>query len=372
MSDYISEHAHALLALSTIPNLGAATIKNLLSEFPDPIALVHSGSEIGSKVKLPKRFQKGFRTLADWSYADQKIRETQDASLDIITFLDPVYPSRLKEITNPPPILWSKGNRDLLQKVSIAVIGTRFPSLYGKKMTRLFSEGLAQMGFVIVSGLAEGVDAGAHKIAMETTGETIAVLGSGLNWIYPKKNRSLAKEIIQEGGLILSEFPPGTPPSKEHFPIRNRTVSGLSMGVLVIESAKKGGSMITAARAREQNREVFAIPHPLQVESGSGCNQLIRMQTAKLVQSFEDITEELPVDISPKEVPILQYEESTHHHLLPIQQEILQLLGEKELHLQVLAEMVNMALPRLYSYLMDLEVKGLIRQAKGQMISRIE
>ena len=371
MSYFISEHARALLALSKIPKLGPVTLLQLLDIVPDPVALANSDHEIISKAGLLNRHDKGLRSLVDWSYADQMLRETKEAGLELITLLDPIYPKRLKEISSPPPLLWLKGNQDLLQQVSIAVIGTRFPSPYGKKMTRLFSEGLAQIGFVIVSGLAEGVDAEAHKTVMETTSRTIAVLGSGLNWIYPRRNRSLAKQITEEGGLLLSEFPPGTPPAREHFPIRNRTVSGLSVGVLVIESAKKGGSMITAAKAREQNREVFAIPHPLQVTSGSGCNQLIRMQTAKLVQTFQDITDELPIDIPKEIVPVLKFEESTHHALLPIQQQILQLLGEKELPLQNLANQIEIPLPRLYSYILDLELKGFVRQVRGQMVSRI-
>lgn len=365
------EQKRALLALSRVPKLGLITLNRLLQEIPDPVVLAKSGPDLQEIGPLPRVFHQGLRHLADWSYADQVLRETEAAGVDLISILETEYPSRLKEIHAPPPLLWIKGNRELLQQICFAVVGTRAPSVYGKKMTRLFSEGLARMGFVIVSGLAKGVDTEAHKTALEISGQTIAVLGSGVNWIYPTANRTLAKEMLERGGLLISEFPPGTAPAREHFPIRNRTVSGMSVGVLVTESAKKGGSMITAATAREQQREVFAIPHPLQVTSGSGCNQLIRMQTAKLVQSFEDIIEELAIDIPMGTIPVLKFEESDYHHLLPVQQKILQEIGGEEMHLHTLSTKVDIPLPRLYSYLVDLEIRGHIRQGRGQMISKV-
>lgn len=369
MSSNNLEQKRALLALSRVPKLGLVTLTRLLQAIPDPVTL--AGSELGELESLPRSFHRGLRHMVDWSYADRILSETEAADLELISILDPEYPLRLKEIAAPPPLLWLRGRKELLEMICIAVVGTRAPSSYGRKMTRLFTEGLANMGFVIVSGLADGVDTEAHKKAMESTGQTIAVLGSGVNWIYPSSNRKLAKDLLERGGLLLSEFPPGTAPAREHFPMRNRTVSGMSVGVLVMESAKKGGSMITAATAREQNREVFAIPHPLQVTSGSGCNQLIRMQTAKLVQSFEDIVEELTLDIPKDAVPVLRFEESDHHQLLPIQQKILQEIEESDLHLQVLSKRVEIPLPRLYAYVLDLEVRGHLRQDRGQMITKV-
>ena len=370
MSIHNIEQKRALLALSRVPKLGLITLRRLLSLVPDPVELAQSGSELRDLGTFPEAFHRGLRESVDWFYADQILKKTQNAELDILSILDPGYPPRLKEISAPPPLLWVRGRTELLQQICIAVVGTRAPSLYGRKMTKLFVEGLASMGFVIVSGLANGVDAEAHKMALETSGQTIAVLGSGLDWIYPSSNRTLAKEMLLGGGLLVSEFPPGTSPAKEHFPIRNRTVSGMSVGVLVTESAQKGGSMITAATAREQNREVFAIPHPLQVKSGSGCNQLIRMQSAKLVQSFEDIVDEFSLNIPKDAVPVLPFNDVEEHHLLPVQQKILQEIGEMEIHLQTLSKRVDIPLPRLYAYLLDLEVKGRIRQERGQMISK--
>ncbi len=228
--------------------------------------------------------------------AEKEAKLILDAGACFVTPKDAAYPSRLLEIYDPPAVLWVRGEVELLEWAGIAVVGTRVPSAYGAGMAELLSRDLANRGLVILSGMARGVDTAAHKGALDASGKTVAVWGTGLDVVYPKENKKLAEQIISSGGAIVSEFPMGTFPAPQNFPIRNRTLSGMSVGVLVIEAAEYSGTRITARCAMEQNRDVFAVPGNVTNKNSWGPNTLIK-QGAKLTATWEDVWEDLPSSV---------------------------------------------------------------------------
>ncbi|WP_158823089.1 DNA-processing protein DprA [Granulicella sp. S156] len=219
-----------------------------------------------------------------------------EAGASFVTPEDDDYPQRLLEIYDPPPVLWVRGNASLLNRAGIAVVGTRHPTPYGAGMAEMLSRDLARRGVVIFSGMARGVDTCAHKGALEAGGTTIAVWGTGIDVIYPKENKKLAEQIVQQGGALVSEFPMGTFPAPQNFPIRNRTLSGMSVGVLVVEAAEYSGTRITARCAIEQSRDVYAVPGNATNKNAWGPNTLIK-QGAKLTATWEDVWEDLPSQV---------------------------------------------------------------------------
>jgi DNA processing protein len=228
--------------------------------------------------------------------AEDEMKRVAEAGGTILTPEDEAYPERLREIYDPPAVLWVRGNIDLLARPGIAVVGTRQPSPYGAGMAELLSRDLANRHLVILSGMARGVDTAAHKGAIEAGGKTVAVWGTGIDVIYPKENKKLAESIVSTGGTIVSEYPLGTFPAPQNFPIRNRILSGMSVGVLVIEAAEYSGTRVTARCAMEQNRDVYAVPGNVTNKNAWGPNTLIK-QGAKLTATWEDIWEDLPSEI---------------------------------------------------------------------------
>jgi DNA processing protein len=228
--------------------------------------------------------------------AEDEMQRVAEAGGSILTQSEKAYPERLREIYDPPSVLWIRGNVDLLARPGIAVVGTRHPSPYGAGMAEMLSRDLANRRLVILSGMARGVDTAAHKGAIEAGGKTVAVWGTGIDVIYPKENKKLAENIVASGGTIVSEYPLGTFPAPQNFPIRNRILSGMSIGVLVIEAAEYSGTRITARCAMEQNRDVYAVPGNVTNKNAWGPNTLIK-QGAKLTATWEDIWEDLPSQI---------------------------------------------------------------------------
>jgi DNA processing protein len=228
--------------------------------------------------------------------AEDEMKRVGEAGGSVLTPEDEAYPERLREIYDPPAVLWIRGDVTLLARPGIAVVGTRQPSPYGAGMAELLSRDLANRRMVILSGMARGVDTAAHKGAIEAGGKTVAVWGTGIDVIYPKENKKLAESIVSTGGTIVSEYPLGTFPAPQNFPIRNRILSGMSVGVLVIEAAEYSGTRITARCAMEQNRDVYAVPGNVTNKNAWGPNTLIK-QGAKLTATWEDIWEDLPSQI---------------------------------------------------------------------------
>jgi DNA processing protein len=228
--------------------------------------------------------------------AEQEIRRVLDSGGTCIALCDDEYPDRLRQIYDPPPVLWVRGSLDLLSQHGIAVVGTRHPSPYGSGMAEMLSRDLAGRGIVIQSGMARGIDTAAHKGALDAGGKTLAVWGTGIDVVYPKENKRLAERIVESGGAIISEFPLGTFPAPQNFPLRNRILSGVSVGVLVIEAGEYSGTRITARCAMEQNRDVYAVPGNVTNKNSWGPNTLIK-QGAKLTATWEDVWEDLPSEI---------------------------------------------------------------------------
>ncbi len=304
--------------------------------------------------------------IADWA-AKEKCR--------ILVRGDQSYPTLVAEIHDPPLVLYARGNLETLQAPAVAIVGTRRPTYYGLQMAQGLAHDLASRGIAIVSGLARGIDAAAHRGALEANGSTIAVLGCGIDVVYPREHRQLTRQIL-ERGLLLSEFPPGTSPSPQNFPVRNRIISGLGLGTLIVEASEYSGSLITARLTMEQNRDVFAIPGNLTAPQSFGPNFLIK-QGAKLVQSWRDIVEELPAEIRHD---ILVKENSRPNK---IKSPELDLLTEEDTKLlrilqtdeatqfDSLVRMSGLEVPKLATMLLNLEMRGWIRQLPGNLYLKV-
>ena len=228
--------------------------------------------------------------------AEKEAKQVAEAGGFFLTREDEAYPGRLLEIYDPPAVLWVRGDAKLLERPGIAVVGTRHPTPYGLGMAEMLSRDLANRRMTILSGMARGVDAAAHKGALDAGGKTVAVWGTGIDVVYPKENKKLAERIVAGGGAIVSEYPLGTFPAPQNFPLRNRILSGMSVGVLVVEGGEYSGTRITARCAMEQNRDVYAVPGNVTNKSAWGPNTLIK-QGAKLTATWEDIWEDLPTQI---------------------------------------------------------------------------
>jgi len=290
-----SEELKAWITLWRVPGVGSKTYQKLLASFADPSAVFGASQSsllsAGISQKLAEKI-KAHNDLSATNTADTDIEWLQSANNhSIITIHCNDYPALLKRIDNPPPILFIKGNSNILNDPQLAIIGSRNPTKSGTDNAVSFAKHLGKTGLCITSGLALGIDGSAHQGALQANAPTIAVIATGIDRVYPAVHRDLAHKIV-ENGAIVSEFPIGTQPKAENFPRRNRIISGLSHGTLVVEAALQSGSLITARLAMEQNREVFAIPSSIHNPLAKGCHQLIR-QGAKLVETAEDILEEM-------------------------------------------------------------------------------
>ncbi len=293
----VKRHHREIIALKLIDNLGNRRICELLRCTDNPSDIFSGDIGMLCRIEGISRANAEAISLFDrWDTVDSILAKTESSGAGLISIPDPEYPQHLARIYDPPPLLWVRGDPMLLSAPSVGVVGTRSMDRYGRSQAEQWSRKLIQAGFAVVSGLATGIDTVAHQTVVEEGGKTAAVLGCGIDIHYPRRNGPLAEQIVDRGGLLVSEFLPGTKPFPARFPIRNRVVSGLCLGVLVIQSGVKGGSMITARSAIDQNREVFVVPHNLGRSKGGGNNLLIQSGEGKLVCGIEDILEELPVE----------------------------------------------------------------------------
>ena len=286
----------AWLGLVLTPGLGPTRIGHAVQQVGDAAQLIDLPLTELEGLRLPAasaQFIADGRTLAA---AEKEAKLVYDAGATFLTMDDDDYPERLGEIYDPPPVLWVRGDAALLARPGIAIVGTRSPSPYGAGMAELLGRDLANRRLTVMSGMARGVDTAAHKGALEAGGKTLAVWGTGLDVVYPKENKWLAEQIVLSGGALVTEYAMGTFPAPQNFPIRNRTLSGMSVGVLVIEGAEYSGTRITARCAMEQNREVYAVPGNVTNKNAWGPNTLIK-QGAKLTATWEDIWEDLPSQV---------------------------------------------------------------------------
>jgi DNA processing protein len=283
------------------------------------------------------------------------------------------YPRLLEEIHDPPLILYARGNLEALDLPNVAIVGTRRPTYYGAQMAEGLGSDLAQRGICVTSGLARGIDAAAHRGCLDATGTTIAVLGCGIDIVYPREHAHLTRRILDKG-LLLSEFLPGTSPSPQNFPVRNRIISGLALGTLIVEASEYSGSLITARLAMEQNREVFALPGNLTTTQSFGPNFLIK-QGAKLVQSWRDIVEEFPPELRleilareelrPRPEPELGFITEEEMRLLDI------LSPDQAIQFDRLYRICGVEISRLSDLLLNLEMKGRVRQLPGNLYFKV-
>lgn len=284
------------LALHRAPLIGSRRFCAILAHFHSPRILFETKAADLAALGL-KEETIVYLCHPDWLAVEADLQWLSASGHDCLTLHDPRYPALLREISDPPPLIFVKGDVSALSFRQIAVIGSRNPSPSGRRIAREIASGLVSAGFAVTSGLALGIDAAGHSGALEAGGVTIAVAATGLDRVYPYRHQNLAHEIIAQNGALVSEFPPGTGPKADHFPRRNRIISGLSLGTLVVEAAPRSGSLITARLAAEQGREVFAVPGSIYNPLSRGCNELIK-NGAKLIQTVEDIVEEFEARLS--------------------------------------------------------------------------
>ncbi|MFZ0800292.1 MAG: DNA-processing protein DprA [Terriglobales bacterium] len=374
-SNHASYQSTYWLALALTPGLGPTRIKKLIEQY--------GAAEHVFQASLTELEATGMRAVSAQSIAtgkslelaQQECAKAAEAGARIISLSDPEYPSRLKEIYDPPVILFVKGSVEVLAQPGIAMVGTRHPTPYGSGMAERLSTDLAARGLVIISGLARGIDTASHRGAVAAKGKTVAVLGTGIDVMYPKENTRLTEQIVTLGGALISEFPVGTFPAPQNFPIRNRIISGMSAGVLVVEAAEYSGTRITSRLALEQNRDVYAVPGNVTNKNSWGPNTLIK-QGAKLVATWEDVWEELPADVQaalssvhneslePETASLFPDEVSS-----PDEKKILKLLkADESTHIDQLVELLEaeMSPSEIFAALFELELNGKVRQLPGK------
>ena len=286
----------AWLALVLTPAMGATRTWRVMRQLGEPGRLFEASLTELEGLGMPAHSAQFVFEGKARAAAEDEWNRVRESGGSILTPAEEEYPKRLREIYDPPAVLWIRGDRRLLSRPGIAVVGTRHPSAYGTGMAEMLSRDLAARGLTILSGMARGVDTAAHKGALEARGKTVAVWGTGIDVIYPKENKKLAEQILEGGGSIVSEYPLGTFPAPQNFPIRNRILSGMSVGVLVIEAAEHSGTRITARLAMEQNRDIYAVPGNVTNKNAWGPNTLIK-QGAKLTATWEDVWEDLSSEL---------------------------------------------------------------------------
>jgi DNA processing protein len=364
-------HYRALLALKRVPELGLRRIKLLLDalEENDATGVFEMGIPELLKIEgIGEQSANNLINFSDWDLVDRDLDFTERIGANLVSITDDHYPNLLKHIYDPPILLWFKGDSNVLSSDGLAVIGTRNPSKYGVKQAANWTEAIVNAGLTVNSGLAYGIDSVAHHTAVKAGGKTIAVLGSGIDVIYPSRNRRIVSEMLEKGSVILTEYLPGTAPDAVNFPERNRIVSGMSHGVVVIESGIKGGSMITARSALDQNREVFVVPHPLDHATGEGCNYLIRTGQGKLIQTMADILVEISAGtIHGSEIKV-NYPKKKWT-MMSLDEEltaICKLLEEEELHIDQISGKTGLPTYKILPQLLNLELEGAVKQKAGK------
>jgi DNA processing protein len=368
------------IALNMTPGVGPRVATNLLERFGSPSAVFHARRGELESVRLKPETIESIIKKEFAERAEGELERVKKLGGDILILDDGSYPSLLREIADPPITLYVRGDwQACLEQPCVAVIGSRMCSTYGENASEMLSRDLASRGITVVSGLARGIDAAAHKGALQGKGRTVAVMGTGIDGIYPKENTRLVREILDNGGCLVSQFPLGTPPLKDNFPYRNRIISGLSLGVLIVEASERSGSLITARLATEQNREVMAVPGNITSSNSYGTNYLIKAG-AKLVQQWQDVVAELPSEIAARILPPKIEEKNNgkfaQQELVPAdlngnERKVWSLLNADEAtHIDVLLESSGLSFGELNSVLVGLDIKDMIRVLPGKHYAR--
>ena len=364
------------IALNMTPGVGPRAATKLLERFGSASAIFHARrSELESLRIRPETIESLIKREF-FDTAESELRKVKELGGDVLILDDGSYPTLLREIDDPPPVLYVKGDwQACFDQPGIGVIGSRMCSTYGQNASEMLSRDLASRGLSIISGLARGIDTAAHRGAMQGQGKTVAVMGTGIDAVYPKENNGLVREILGSGGCVVSQFPLGTPPIKENFPYRNRIISGLSLGVLIVEASERSGSLITARLAMEQNREVMAVPGNITSGNSFGTNYLIK-SGAKLVQQWQDVVAELPSEISaailPPKIDKNAEDVSEPQQRMPadISENERKIWADEATHIDVLLESSGLTFGDLNTALVSLDIRDLIRVLPGKNYAR--
>ena len=369
-------HTLEWLALALTPGLGPTRARKLAEHFGSSEAVFRASLTELESTGIQAVSAQSLATGKSAELAREEMARAAAAGVTVISAEDPAYPPRLKEIYDPPLVVYVRGSLEVLTQPGIAMVGTRHPTPYGSGMAERLACDLAAQGLVIISGMARGVDTASHRGAISAKGKTIAVFGTGVDVIYPKENSRLSEQILALGGAMISEFPMATFPAPQNFPIRNRIISGMSVGVLVVEAAEYSGTRITARCALEQNRDVFAVPGNVTNKNSWGPNTLIK-QGAKLVATWEDVWEDLPTPVrlaltpppSPESAEGSTASLFPGEGLPPHEKRILSLLkADETTHIDELVERLEkeMSSSEIFAALFELELTGKIRQMPGK------
>jgi DNA processing protein len=358
-----------LLRLSSVPRIGPQKIRALVAHFKSPDDVFHaSARELIAVHGIDKKLASNIlhHTIGE-KFADDQLKRLNKLGGRILTLWDKEYPDLLRKIYDPPALLFILGKFKDVDARALAIVGTRHPTPYGQTVAESLTRDLAQHGITLVSGLARGVDTIVHTAALKYKNRTIAVIGSGIDVPYPPENKKLMDHIAEEGAVV-SEFPMGTKPDAPNFPRRNRIISGLSLGTIVVESAEEGGALITATTALDQDREVFAVPGNITEKRSSGPNKLIREGRAKLITNVQDIFDELASQLH------LTFDQNGRKEqytgLTPAEQSLFQLLADEPMHIDLLSEKTDMSTSDALVTLLSLEFKGIVRQLPGKLFIR--
>ena len=355
------------LGLKTVPGVGNRLFLNLIQHLGEPERVFSASKRELLQVEgVNDRLASVIQGYKIPRQVQEDLTLTQKNGVRIITFLDPDYPTLLRHIHDPPPVLYVRGTVHP-DSLNIAIVGSRNATTYGRTVTERLSEGLARRGFTVVSGMARGIDAAAHTGTLTARGKTIAVLGCGLGTVYPAENKSLFYRIA-ERGAVISEFPFLTPPEAHNFPVRNRIISGLSLGTVIVEATHRSGSLITARLAAEQGREVFAVPGSITSFKSMGTHRLIK-EGAKLVEHVDDIVQELNI-LQPR--PSVATREKSAISLTPEEKKIIDELSPYPVHIDKLVRHLSLSAAKVSSLLLQLELKGLVTQSPGKLFARCE
>ena len=371
-----SESSMQWLALALTPGLGPTKARRVIDFFGSVQALFRASLTELEAAGLRAVSAQSLGTGRSMELAQDELGKAAAAQAQIVALDDPRYPAQLKQIYDPPLILYVRGNEAVISQPGIALVGTRHPTPYGSGMAERLACDLAARGLVIFSGMARGIDTAGHRGAIAAKGKTVAVWGTGVDVVYPKENTRLVEQILALGGAVISEFPMGTFPAPQNFPIHNRIISGISLGVLVVEAAEYSGTRITARCALEQNREVFAVPGNLTNKGSWTPNTLIK-QGAKLVATWEDIWEELPTDVRLTLQPEGGNESQAGQtaslfgeaELSPHEKKIFALLkADESTHIDEIVERLEPALSssEIFAALFELELAGKVKQLPGK------
>jgi len=381
----VSARDREMLALACTPQLGPTRVRRLFERIPRLEDIFRASLTELEATGLPAASAQSIALGNSLRLADEELKKlAKSPGVSLVAMGSEFYPEHLAEIYDPPLVLYVRGDARILCEVGIAVIGTRHPTPYGLGMAERLSRDLANCGLVIISGMARGIDSIAHKGAVEARGRTIAVFGTGVDVIYPRENRKLSEQILEFGGALVSEFPLATSPNPHNFPLRNRIISGLSRGVLVVEAGEYSGTRITSRCALEQCREVFAVPGNVTNKLAWTPNTLIK-QGAKLVATWEDVFEELPSEIRLQlhdrqaELPAPQaaslFDPPPSSNELPEEQRKVfsAVRTDESIHIDELIEKFESDLtsPEIFSALFELEMSNKIRQLPGKNYVRV-